>query len=784
MMLRQNWKKRQSVLFTWLVSYILILAVPVLTTAIAYVLTAKVLEKEIINSNSFLIKRMQQQMDGLLDNAVRLCNAVSLDARVNELIKVRSAREVKQYDLYQLARSLQTYHVLNGSIDDFYVYFKSLDLVVSRDGSYDSQTFYELYFRNTGWSFAQWRRIIADYYKGDSMPFQYENNVGEMEKSIAFIRTIPLYTRGAAAANIIVNLNESRIMDDIRGIGALSGGTVAILDPDNRILAGLDHQKTVKGLNYRAFADTEGIQHQRVNGKRVVISHITSEKSEWKYLVLIPVSVFWEKADYVRNLSLLSLVLCLGIGGVIAGVALRRNYNPLELLIKSLEKYQGTNFDQQNNEYSFIHQAIDKAHTELEKVDSALRQQNKQLRSHFLSRLLQGKESGNELTRERLALYEIEFPSDSFAVMAFYVEDFHDAPANGNGSSETQTMENFKRVQALISQTVTELVSPVHQGYMVDVDDLLVCLVNLNPDHSGAAEELTQIAATARQQLEERLGIHLLVSASEIHQTLTGIPEAYNQALQAMEYKKVLGIEEIIDYGDLAELPTGSYYYPLEKEQQLINSIKAGDSDGSKRILEEIFARNFEGSILPLKIARCLMFNLVSTMIKTVNEVSQTGHDDFLEELNPVDRLLECGNINEMKQEIFAILDTFGSFLKAKHKEKSKLRAKADDALLKEKIVAFVEANYTDANLGITFIAEHFKINPIHLSRSFLEQTGEALLDFINKTRVNKAKELFDKMSNLDEVAQAVGYCSTRTFTRAFKKYEGVTPGKYREWKL
>lgn len=98
-----------------------------------------------------------------------------------------------------------------------------------------------------------------------------------------------------------------------------------------------------------------------------------------------------------------------------------------------------------------------------------------------------------------------------------------------------------------------------------------------------------------------------------------------------------------------------------------------------------------------------------------------------------------------------------------------------------KKVQYYVNENYRDVNLSITTIAQHFEVNPVYLSRVFLEHTGEGLLDYMNKLRIAKAKQLLNQMNNLDEVALAVGYSNTRTFSRAFKKIEGVTPGKYKK---
>jgi AraC-like DNA-binding protein len=94
---------------------------------------------------------------------------------------------------------------------------------------------------------------------------------------------------------------------------------------------------------------------------------------------------------------------------------------------------------------------------------------------------------------------------------------------------------------------------------------------------------------------------------------------------------------------------------------------------------------------------------------------------------------------------------------------------------------AFVAERYSDVNLSISMIAERFGLTQGYISRLFKEMTGEALLEHIGRTRVAQAKRLIeDARLPLADVATQVGYMSANALIRAFKKYEGITPGRYR----
>ncbi|HHV96122.1 MAG TPA: helix-turn-helix transcriptional regulator, partial [Clostridiaceae bacterium] len=69
-----------------------------------------------------------------------------------------------------------------------------------------------------------------------------------------------------------------------------------------------------------------------------------------------------------------------------------------------------------------------------------------------------------------------------------------------------------------------------------------------------------------------------------------------------------------------------------------------------------------------------------------------------------------------------------------------------------------------------------------YISKIFKDTMGEGIQDYINKVRLNKAKALLlGENENLECIAKKVGYTNSNGLIRVFKKYEGVTPGQYRE---
>lgn len=78
-------------------------------------------------------------------------------------------------------------------------------------------------------------------------------------------------------------------------------------------------------------------------------------------------------------------------------------------------------------------------------------------------------------------------------------------------------------------------------------------------------------------------------------------------------------------------------------------------------------------------------------------------------------------------------------------------------------------------------IAAKINVHPVYLCRLFKKETGENLIQYIMRYRIEKAmKILCHQDKNISKVASMVGYESLRTFTRVFKKITQMTPGEYR----
>lgn len=96
------------------------------------------------------------------------------------------------------------------------------------------------------------------------------------------------------------------------------------------------------------------------------------------------------------------------------------------------------------------------------------------------------------------------------------------------------------------------------------------------------------------------------------------------------------------------------------------------------------------------------------------------------------------------------------------------------------KIQEYINNNYMD-DINLKLIEELFFINRYEVSRHFKRITGYNFKTYLILIRISIAKDLLVNTNlSISEITSKVGYSSETLFIRMFKKYENITPTRYR----
>lgn len=92
----------------------------------------------------------------------------------------------------------------------------------------------------------------------------------------------------------------------------------------------------------------------------------------------------------------------------------------------------------------------------------------------------------------------------------------------------------------------------------------------------------------------------------------------------------------------------------------------------------------------------------------------------------------------------------------------------------------YIKYNYM-MKINVEKISSMFGFERSYLYRLFKKEYGISVKEYIIEVRMDKAKELLKSGSSVAEVAELVGYSDEFAFSKAFKKYLGISPLSFKK---
>lgn len=226
----------------------------------------------------------------------------------------------------------------------------------------------------------------------------------------------------------------------------------------------------------------------------------------------------------------------------------------------------------------------------------------------------------------------------------------------------------------------------------------------------------------------------------------------------------------------------------LEEEFEMIEASNglAGYNQAIKYqpdiIITDVMMPEMNGIELCEKLKENLITNHIPVVMLTARsspehklEGYQTGADAYIEK--PFNREYLRIRINNLVQ---AKDKTREKILRDLTTQPEEVAVHSEDDKMLRRIREVLEENIGNSDFDVETMSQLFCLSRFHFSRKIKQLTGLNPKEIIDSFRLKRAAQiLVQQKLSISEVAYMVGFDHPNSFTRAFRKYFGVTPTEY-----
>lgn len=213
--------------------------------------------------------------------------------------------------------------------------------------------------------------------------------------------------------------------------------------------------------------------------------------------------------------------------------------------------------------------------------------------------------------------------------------------------------------------------------------------------------------------------------------------------------------------------------YPLAKERELVHAITEGDQSTARRLLNELLGHILFSTGGDFRLIRARALELMVVLSRAAVDGGSDQNMIFdmnFRHLNEIDHLRTAEDLvlwltrvtERFVSSVFCLVDV-------KHKD------------VIYKAIEYLKRN-CQGKVTLEETAGYVGLSSSYFSKVFKEEMGENFNSYLSELRISKSKAmLLTTNASIAEICDRCGFDDQSYFTKVFKKYTGVTPGRFRE---
>lgn len=755
-----------------IISYITVLCIPMLFLGIfIYFNIVSVISHQVEESMLTNLSEVKDVVDIRLSGINHIGIQLPFSQNILPSLFSQNLDNMSDYNFHLLMGQLKDFRATNNFVENIYIYFRKYDLVIGADSKYSKDTFYDYVYQDVSLNKKQMFENIENIKTKEilSKDIKTYDGISTVKKLITYMQPVPSTTTDPAGT-LLITMDVSSINQLISNVLGKYSGNVYILDEKDNIITSVCSPNINIDVNQlRSFYDNKNnsIENIKIDGKSLLFSSVKSSNYKWTYIAVIPSDAVYSRVNHIRVLFILILLACLAIGIFLTYIFSYDNYNPIKKIRAMLPIINNIGTDTKKDDLEEINSGL-KALIEKDKIsEERLERYIPVMQTNFITLLLLGNITTEDEINELIKISNIEFSEGPYAVMLFHINDYE--KFFSKNSMFTQGVLRFSIMNVI--QDVTKNSFEVYSAEMSP--NSVVSIIDFRSNVNDMQQEIKYIGEETITFFKEHFDLTITVGVGGYCSSLMEICKAYMEAQSSVEYKIVKGKASVILFDEIISNNYEKNYYTYIHQNKIIDCLKMGDFHGINKVLQEIIENTIKKP-MGIGLARCIYYELINTAVKSLEEVEPEDYTSILMSENILQSLLKC----ETLKEVFEKTISFYSRICEQINE-NKLKKQSN---FKKDILKFVKDNYNDPNLSLTIVADKFSLSTSYISRLFTAETQYSFVEYLHFIRIGYAKEaLINSDNNIANIAVECGYADSHSFIRSFKKYEGITPGKYRQ---
>lgn len=215
------------------------------------------------------------------------------------------------------------------------------------------------------------------------------------------------------------------------------------------------------------------------------------------------------------------------------------------------------------------------------------------------------------------------------------------------------------------------------------------------------------------------------------------------------------------------------YHHTMATEQLCMDAIKRGDGNSAKNIMMQMLD---SAGVLTTDGNRQLLYLYIAGVTLETRAVMSVGVPPA-EAYRLSDELIrKADGVENADDLVYLLLNSVDLMIDLIHTEDK--RRKYSGCI--EQCRQYLEKNYKQ-KFSLKELSEYTGFNGSYLSHHFADVYGITLVEYLNRVRIDKARNLLKFAPNsILEISNYLGFQSQSYFGKIFKKETGMTPQQYR----